>query len=162
FGLALLPFIIPLVWIAAPIVTGVEPNVSLAVPIALAVTAATLSLAVVSTVDWTPSTRVKGVLMIVGLPYFSATTPSFLQADAIELVKENLRDPPEWRIHEHDDYRVLVPGEMLKDKNVDPLSGWDLIYFRHRTDDEPLSFVVGSEELRRPFRMLPIRFPRKD
>src|SRR5437868_13522703 len=48
-GLALLPFVIPLLWLVAPMLVGQPPALSLAAPAALAVTASVLSLAVIYT-----------------------------------------------------------------------------------------------------------------
>src|SRR6202030_2917532 len=66
-GLALLPFAIPILWLIAPIVFGQPPMPSLAVPLAIALSASILSLAVIYTIDWSPQLRVKGVLILVGL-----------------------------------------------------------------------------------------------
>src|SRR5262245_25162273 len=82
-GLALLPFVIPILWAIAPAVFGQEPMLSWAVPVALAVSASVLCLAVIYTVDWTPATRVKGVLMIVVLAYFAALNLYFLKKQMV-------------------------------------------------------------------------------
>ena len=39
------------------------------------------------TVDWTPTTRIKGVLMLVGLSYFTAFSLYFLKKEMVERVK---------------------------------------------------------------------------
>src|SRR5690606_23747809 len=82
-GLALLPFAIPLVWLAAVLLSGRPPALSLATPAALALSAAVLCLAVVFTVDWSPATRLKGVLMLVGLAYFAGLSLFFLKKDMV-------------------------------------------------------------------------------
>mgnify|MGYP003336772018 CR=1 FL=1 len=127
FGLALLPFMIPLVWLLVPKVFGWEPVISLAAPIALAVTGSTLSLAVVSTIDWTPATRVKGVCMIVGLSFFSGTTLFFLKQDAIDWVKQNFGHDVDWNDFRPNGGRcaVRVPGDMNL-VNDQPIQGWHL------------------------------------
>src|SRR5262249_19856974 len=51
-GLALLPFAIPILWLIASVVVGQPPMLSPAAPVALAVAASILCLAVIYTVDW--------------------------------------------------------------------------------------------------------------
>ena len=85
-GLALLPFAIPLVWLIAPLLVGRPPALTVATPIALAVAAAALCLAVVFTVDWTPATRLKGVLVVLGLAYFAGLGLYFLRKEVVDRV----------------------------------------------------------------------------
>src|SRR5262245_58224821 len=87
-GLALLPFAIPLLWVIAPLVFGQPPMLSLATPVALAVSASALCLAVVYTIDWSPTTRVKGVLILVGLAYFAGLSLYFLKKDMVDGVRK--------------------------------------------------------------------------
>ena len=87
-GLALLPFAIPLLWLVAPLITGQEAALSLAVPISLAVAASALCLGVVYTIDWTATTRIKGVLMLVGLAYLSSAGLYFLKKDMMDRVQD--------------------------------------------------------------------------
>jgi len=153
FGLALLPFIMPLVWIAAKILMGWEPNVSLAIPIALALTAATLSLAVVSTVDWTPATRVKGVLMIVGLAYFTGGTLFFLKREAIEWFKQQIHDDLNWQEFKppRGDCKVQVPVQMAATKDQ-LMEGWDGKVFRAaRIDLEEMRTFTFAVDLENPW-----------
>jgi hypothetical protein len=86
-GFALVPFAIPLLWRVAPLVTGQEPALSLAVPVSLAVSASALCLGVVYTIDWTATTRVKGVLMLVALAYLSAAGLFFLKKDLMDRLR---------------------------------------------------------------------------
>ncbi len=95
-GLALVPFGIPLVWRVAPLVTGQDAALSLAVPVALAVAAAALCLGVVFTIDWTAATRIKGVLMLVGLAYLSAAGLFFLKKDTMDRVRAWDDEPNRW------------------------------------------------------------------
>jgi hypothetical protein len=92
-GLALLPFGIPLLWLVAPLVTGQAAALSLAVPVSLATAAAALCLGVVYTIDWTATTRIKGVLMLVGLSYLSAAGLYFLKKDMMDRVQAWGADP---------------------------------------------------------------------
>lgn len=96
-GLALLPFGIPLLWRVAPLLTGHEAALSMAVPVALAVAASALCLGVVYTIDWTAATRIKGVLMLVGLAYLSAAGLFFLKKDLMDRVRAWGGDPDRWQ-----------------------------------------------------------------
>ena len=98
-GLALLPFAIPILWLCAPALFGEHAVLSIATPIALAVSASVLCLAVIYTVDWTPTTRVKGVLMLVSLAYFSAVSLYFLKKEMIERIQQvtGLEEKIEWQ-----------------------------------------------------------------
>ena len=87
-GFALLPFAIPLLWLIGPALLSQQPSLSLAAPASLALSAAVLCLAVVFTVDWTPATRIKGVLMLVGLSYFAGLSLYFLKKDMVDRARE--------------------------------------------------------------------------
>jgi hypothetical protein len=96
-GLALLPFGIPLFWRVAPILTGQEAALSMAVPMALAIAASALCLGVVYTIDWTATTRIKGVLMLVCLAYLSAAGLFFLKKDMMDRIRAWGGDPDRWQ-----------------------------------------------------------------
>jgi hypothetical protein len=125
-GLALLPFVIPLLWLVAPLAVGQPPALSLAAPAALAVTASALSLAVIYTIDWTPATRVKGVLMLVGLAYFAGFSLYFLKKDMVDRVKRTF--DPTW--HEFrppgQNYKVKLPGKPPMPKEGYQPLGWPM------------------------------------
>jgi hypothetical protein len=104
-GLALVPFGIPLLWRVAPILIGQGAALSMAVPVSLAIAASALCLGVVYTIDWSAATRIKGVLMLVGLSYLAAAGLFFLKKDLME----RLRD---WG----DETRLWAP-DSVKDKN---------------------------------------------
>src|SRR5581483_186766 len=95
-GLALLPFAIPILWLIAPAVAGQPPMLSPAAPVSLAVAASILCLAVIYTIDWTPGTRVKGVLMIVALAYFTALNLYFLKKQMVNEVKKFFGAGKDW------------------------------------------------------------------
>jgi len=108
-GLALLPFAIPILWLIAPAVVGQEPMLSWAVPVALAVSASILCLAVIYTIDWSPGTRVKGVLMIVALAYFAALNLYFLKKQMVDEVRKFFGAGKDWVEVSADGYRVKMP-----------------------------------------------------
>jgi hypothetical protein len=127
-GLALLPFLIPLLWVLAPAVMGQEPVLSVAAPTALAVAASALCLAVVYTVDWTPTTRVKGVLMLVGLSYFAAASLYYLKKEMVDRVKRFFGAGAEWKEFSppNGDCKILMPGVPRRLPQLQPLPGWKL------------------------------------
>ena len=86
-GLALLPFLVPIVWSIAAVVFPKQPVLTVGTPLALAVTASTLCLAVISTIDWRPATRVKGVLLLVVLSYVGGVGLYFLTKDTANRVR---------------------------------------------------------------------------
>lgn len=110
-GLALLPLTIPLLWLIGPVAVGTAPALTLATPVSLAVAAAALCLAVAFTVDWTPVTRIKGVLMLVGLAYFAGLSLYFLKRDTAEWAQQAL-GADDWRVFHgpNNDYTVQLPG----------------------------------------------------
>lgn len=133
FGLALLPFAIPLLWLIGPLLLTQPPALSAAAPTALAVAAAALCMAVVYTVDWTPATRIKGVLMLVGLSYFAGLSLYFLKKDMVDRVKDFFSPADAW--HElrpaGGGYQVRMPGKLSQQvQNGDPMPGWTLTCFR--------------------------------
>jgi hypothetical protein len=111
-GLALLPFAIPIFWLIAPAVVGKAPAMSIATPSALAVSASVLCLAVIYTVDWTATTRVKGVLMLVCLAYFSALSLYFVKKEMVDKARRfvGAEDRVHWQQLRTADYEVSMPG----------------------------------------------------
>jgi hypothetical protein len=133
-GFALLPFAIPLLWLIGPLVLKQQPALSLAAPASLALSAAVLCLAVVFTVDWTPATRIKGVLMLVGLSYFAGLSLYFLKKDMVDRTKEFLTPAPKWYsfYEPKGKYHVRLPFQVTPDMTSpdQPLTGWTLRSYR--------------------------------
>ena len=128
-GLALLPFAIPPLWLVAPLITGQQSSLSVAVPVSLSVAAAALCLGVVYTIDWTATTRIKGVLMLVGLAYLSAAGLFFLKKELVDRLHGFFGPTHEWSVVRSVDgkFEVKMPGEPLPVKplaeNDQPLPG---------------------------------------
>src|SRR5205814_613803 len=110
-GLALLPFLIPILWLVAPAVIGQEPVLSLASALALAVSASVLCLAVIYTVDWRPGTRIKGVLLLVVLSYVAGVTLYLLKKEWVDRVRKFFGVNPGWTVFHPPagGYRALMP-----------------------------------------------------
>jgi predicted Zn finger-like uncharacterized protein len=149
-GLALLPFLIPILWVVAPAVIGVEPVLSLASALALAVSASVLCLAVIYTVDWRPRTRIRGVLLLVVLSYVTGVTLYLLKKEWVDRVRRFFGVNPTWTKFEPvgAGYRVEWPGPSEEYKDAPPSSL--VVLACHKVsrggvgmgkDD---SFVVGS------------------
>ncbi|MBP3959568.1 hypothetical protein J8F10_30355 [Gemmata sp. G18] len=124
-GFALMPFGIPLLWFVGPLVTGKEASLSLAVPVSLAIAASALCLGVVYTIDWTAATRIKGVLMLVGLSYLSASGLFFLKKDLMDRVQKFFSVTPEWHWVRTEDkgWHVRMPFPAVVDRETQPLPG---------------------------------------
>ena len=150
-GLALLPFAIPILWMIAPAVVGLEPMLSWAVPLALAVSTSILCLAVIYTIDWSPATRVKGVLMMVGLAYFAAVNLYFLKKQTVDEVKKFFGAGHDWVEFQPADksYQVKMPAQPHLDRQLQPmlqLARFTCYRLSHVHFIDELDFVVGASE----------------
>ncbi|WP_439622573.1 hypothetical protein [Gemmata sp.] len=123
-GLALLPFLVPIVWSVAAVVFPKQPVLTVGTPLALAVTASTLCLAVISTIDWRPATRVKGVLLLVVLSYTAGVGLYFLTKDTANRVRRlvGTEHPLVSDAPKDGGFRVKVPTRAA-DLKESPLAG---------------------------------------
>lgn len=152
-GLALLPFAIPVLWLVGPALFGEPPVLSIATPIALAISASILCLAVIYTIDWTPATRVKGVLMLVCMTYFAAMNLYFLKKEMVDRVKKitGTEEGADWSTFKrnHGDYEIKMPGRPKKgDKPL--LPPFELEYYSstHIVPFQgPYVFTAGAAEI---------------
>ena len=155
-GFALMPFGIPLLWLVAPLVTGASSSLSPAVPAALAVAAAALCLGVVYTIDWTAATRIKGVLMLVGLAYLTGAGLFFLKKDLLDRAQKFFVRSPKWGWVQPKDasWKVRMPRPVREDKQQ-PLPGLvplpSVWHARHASEvpDEPgyeYRFATGKSD----------------
>ena len=148
-GLALLPYAIPILWLTAPAILGQAPLISIAVPIAIAVSASTLSLAVIYTIDWSPSVRVKGVLMLLCLAYFISISLYFVNKEIVEKMKDYAGNVGNiWLpfVPPSRDYTVKLPKPPKLDESLQPIRNipFDCYTVRHANEDGELIYVVGS------------------
>jgi hypothetical protein len=91
-------------------VAAQPPMVSFAIPIALAVAVSLLCLAVIYTVDWTPATRVKGVLTLVGLSYFVGVSLFFLNKETVDRIKKFFGAETGWGTFQRAGCEVKLPA----------------------------------------------------
>ena len=149
-GLALLPFAIPILWLVAPAVTGVQPAMTIATPLALALSASILCLAVIYTVDWTPATRIKGVLMLVCLAYFGALSLYFLKKDLVDKARHFIGkdDEVQWKQLQTEDFAIIMPSPVEPVEEGDrPIQSIQLKYRAAECGQAILGeyrFVAGS------------------
>jgi hypothetical protein len=147
-GLALLPFVIPILWLIAPAAFGQRPHLSVAVPLAIALSASILSLAVIYTIDWSPQVRVKGVLMLVGLAYFFSISFFFLKPEMVDWVKTFFGR--KWITFSHPSapmrYSVVLPKFPEKDAGQ-PVPGMRLECYKliHTDTTGTHEFVVAID-----------------
>lgn len=133
FGLALLPFVIPLLWILGPTLTGKEAIFTFALPMAIAVSSAGLCLGVVLAADWSFATKVKSILAIVFVMHFLAALLYFMKAEWVEAFRKRVgRNNDEvWQpfAPPKGEYTAAVPTAMQEDDGQ-LITGWPLKGFR--------------------------------
>lgn len=154
-GLSLLPFLIPIVWSISSVIVRQPPVLTVGTPLALAVATSILCMAVISTIDWTPATRIKGVLLLVALSYFTGVGLYFLKKDMVDRVRRVfgndhrlIRDEPLKA-----GYRVMVPAPSHPFNGPSPMKDISLtcqqVNFT-RGFQGPYTFVYGSSEPQKP------------
>jgi predicted Zn finger-like uncharacterized protein len=145
-GLALLPFLIPILWLIAPAVIGQEPVLSLASALALAFSTSVLCLAVIYTVDWRPTTRIRGVLLLVVLSYVAGITLYFMKKEWVDGVRKFFGVQLPWVEFEPKGggYRVKMPTQPVEVR-MQPLGIVSIACHQARSDRfGRATFVVGS------------------
>ncbi len=147
-GLSLLPFAIPLLWWAAPILTGQRAALTLAVPSALAIAASALGLGVVYTIDWSAATRVRGVLTLVALAYLTAAGLFFLKKEMLDNVRDIFEPESRWSPVESrpGGFKVKVRGVAADtdERMLGMLMVGKKAAFVTRTDDEYRYLALGG------------------
>ena len=126
-GLAVLPWLIPLVWLAGPLLAGREPLFTLAIPTALAVGLTALGVGVCFAAGWTHGTRVKGVLALFLLGCFAAGFLYFLKKEWLEAARRSFsRAPAVWTDFRPpgQEYGVQMPAPVRQADT--PVPDWPL------------------------------------
>ncbi len=147
-GFALLPFLIPILWMIAPVVINRTPTMTIAAPLSLATAAGVLCLAVISTIDWTPSTRIKGVLFLVVLSYLTGVGLFFLDKDTVDRVRKFFGVESRWVVSQPpgQGYQIKAPAGLSEDRGSPPLGLITLTCFQATQRDVlgSTKFVIGS------------------
>jgi hypothetical protein len=146
FGLALLPFVIPLLWILGPTLTGKEPIFTFALPMAIAIASTGLCLGIVLTRDWSFGTRVKAILGIVLLMHFFAGFLYFLKTEWVEAIRKQFG-----RVNEDRWVRFVAPDRKFaarlpsipKEDNGELIADWKLKTFRTDGANDPATYAIA-------------------
>ncbi len=144
-SVALLPVGIPLAWLLVGAITGREPVLSFAAPVALALGAAGLCTGIART-HWGTPARIRAMLAIVLLAYLVAGVIYFTKPGWLEEARKNFgRGQLAWRdFHSPDDaYLVKFPGPP-KALETSPVQGWSLKAFRYADPNRAGSDVFVS------------------
>jgi hypothetical protein len=146
FGLALLPFVIPLLWILGPTLTGKEAIFTFTLPMAIAIASTGLCLGMVLAEDWSFGTRVKGILAIVLLMHFFAGMLYFLKTEWVESIRKMIGRANEDRwvryVSPDKKFAARVPSQMREDDGS-PLADWTLKTFRTDAPQDPALFTIA-------------------
>lgn len=146
FGLALLPFVIPLLWILGPTLTGKEAIFTFALPMSIAVSSSLLCLGIVLAADWSFATRVKSILAIVLVMHFCAGLLYFLKTEWVESIRRFVGRANEdrWVTFEPPDRRfsARVPSRMQDDDST-PIADWSLKTYRTVGANDPATYMVA-------------------
>src|SRR5438552_2355359 len=74
------------------------------------------------TVDWTPATRIKGVLILVGLSYFAGLSLYFLKKEMVDRVKDFFDSSRDWHTFHppNSNYSVRLPANLANNTKPSP------------------------------------------
>jgi hypothetical protein len=144
-ALALLPFGIPIIWLIAPVLLGQPPLLSIAVPFAIAISASILSLAVIYTIDWSPSVRIKGVVMLLALAYFASVSLYFMKEGTVSWFRLHFG---RWdRFVYNNEYSVWLPQPLKHEKDDQPIPDIKLTCHTLSHEDVEMgrvTYVIGD------------------
>ena len=145
FGIALLPFGVPLLWLIGPFVGIKEPVFSFATPVALAVGLAGLCLGIAYAAAWKTGTKIKAMMMLILLGYGTAGFLYFIKKEWAQEVRKHIGPPIlDWKDFQPPDdkaYKVSLPG-IPKPVTVSPLPNWPLKSFRIARDEDNRNEVL--------------------
>jgi|YNPMSStandDraft_1061717.scaffolds.fasta_scaffold00613_14 hypothetical protein len=150
-GLALLPYGVPIFWLIGPMLTGTMPPVSIATPLALAVSVSILCVSIIYTVDWSAETRLKGVWVLIVLAYFGGLMLFFTEKATLERLYRLGKEVEEWREFQPDKgppYRLKVPAPP-QEMAQQPLQLAELTCYQARVPKELFDwhiYVMGAGE----------------
>ncbi|MGL6094696.1 MAG: hypothetical protein ACRC7O_02695 [Fimbriiglobus sp.] len=133
-GLAVSPWGIPVLWLAALVLSGVEPMFTFAVPLALAVGLTGLGFGLAATAGWSHGTKIKTLIALMIFSYVTAGGLYFLKRQWAETVRGRFgRSSQVWKEFApgaEPPYRVWMPGVPTTAET--PLPGWDFTTYQFR------------------------------
>lgn len=151
-GLALLPIGIPLLWLAARVITGEAPVFSYAAPVAIAIGLSALAIGVVFAHGMSVGTKLKAILAIALVGYMLGGFVFFMKKEWAERVRKNLGGPNEleWREFSPPNkaYSVKVPWQETAADGQ--LPGWSLEGYRfsnpakNRNDGLDIAYEIAA------------------
>ncbi len=146
FGLALLPFVIPLLWILGPTLTGKEAIFTFTLPMAIAIASTGLCMGIVLAADWSFATRVKGILAIVVVMHFAAGLLYFLKTEWVEEIRKQIGRANEERwirfVSPDRKFAARVPSKMREDDGK-WIADWTLKAYRTDAPEDPATFAIA-------------------
>ncbi|WP_088253880.1 hypothetical protein [Fimbriiglobus ruber] len=132
-ALVLVPLGIPLLWLVAPAFTGKEPVFSFAAPVALALGLSGLGLGIGFAHGWTLGTRVRAVIALILVGYFTGAFLYFMKKEWAEALRKHVGPGRlEWKeTFEPEDkgFSVKLPGK-VRPRDESALPGWELKTYR--------------------------------
>lgn len=133
-GLVLVPFGIPLLWLMGPLLTGKSPVFSFAAPVALAIGLSGLGLGVAFAQGWRVGTRVRAVLALILVGYFTGGFLYFMKKEWAESIRKGIgpstRNWFEFSEPREQAYKVKLPGRPIEVNDDRQMPGWALKVFR--------------------------------
>lgn len=146
-GLAISSFLVPLMWLLLKALGKAPPVFTLGLPLSIAIAATGLGIGVAWARDWSFSTRLKAILMLLGLAWGLAATFYFLKAEWVEAIRRDLGLPlGPWQEFKPPSkaYRVFMPGRP-RHEPVEIVKGWtiDVHRFADR-EKQSYAFCVGD------------------
>lgn len=136
FGLALLAWGIPMLWLLLPAITGRDPIFSFAAPVALAVSVCGLCVGVGFTAKWSEGTKIKVVVGLTLLGYAAGGSLYAVKKDWVEAVRRHFgRGHLVWRPFKPpgEAYEIKFPGPVRAAES--PLANWKLVAFQFADDN---------------------------
>jgi hypothetical protein len=117
-GLALIPLMMPLIWIGAIVLLGRDPLFTPMVPLSIGLGATAIGIGAVLTEIWKTRTKLWTVLSIVFFTYLVGLTLFYMKKEWVEAVRNKLgADEFDWSTYEPGPFRVKLPGKKKQDDN---------------------------------------------
>jgi hypothetical protein len=145
WAFALLPILIPMLWMVGLFGFKLVPIFSFALPMAMALALCGVNIGLICSVGWSSSTKIKAIAMVSLLGWFSAASIFFLKKEWAEVFKNEL-GPSNlvWQEYEPSDkaYRIKLPGRAQE--ALSPLADWESKAVRTTIEGRRAKSVLGA------------------
>jgi hypothetical protein len=141
---ALLPVIIPILWVAGLFIFKLVPIFSFALPMALTIGICGVNIGIIWSNGWSTGGKLRAVLAVGFLGLFAASSLFFLKKEWAQGFKNQLGpNNLNWQEYEPGDraYRVKLPGRAQETNS--PLSDWELKAVRTAIDGRRAKGLFG-------------------